>query len=268
MEGCAGNLETWVKQKVEFLKKELKGRPFFWSGEDPRHLAFARVLGAKTAASLAGQFKKKLFDTLVHLCKKGSVNLPYEQDRRSPIKYIYDTIDGWFLQELVRSWLQVAFSKKFKLVKVEAIGKDADFVFHFKKYTGKEISSFPDLRISYSSNDVLHYETYVEVQWSAGGRRSSYHIKENKVFTLCRQAQGVNKKGVFLWFFPHKGEGCLFALPCEEVRDKARRIPHHPPFGGKPVYEINEQFIKSGQFGYFLLEREPHSRLKELLGPR
>lgn len=261
------NLETCVERKVGRLKGELRGRPLFWSKEDPRHKVFTPVLGGETTSALARRFREILRLNLARLCRGEKVKLPFEQDRRNPVRYIYDTVDGWFLQELIRQWLEVVCRKESEHIKVETVGKDADFTFQFEKLTGKEISSSPDLKISYRLKGDQYYETYVEIQWSAGGRRSTYHIKENKVSTLCEQARGANKRGVFLWFFHHGGKGYIFVLPCEVVRNMAKRVPRHPPFGWKPVFEISEQFVQAYRFGYFSLKREPNPRLKELLRP-
>jgi len=266
-------MSTCVRSKKRELEQELlqnNGRRPFWSDKDYRRRVFVPVLGAQVVNNLATTFEKRLDENLDKLCKGQEVELPYEQDRRTSIRYLYDTVDGWYTQELVRKWLEIVYKNLGKPVQIKTVGKDANFRFRFSKTTGKEISSDPDLKIEYYLDSKVYFQTYVEVQWSASGRRFRYHMKQNKVNTLCKRKAGINKKnkkGVFLWFVPGQGVGYTFVVPCSFLLEKGRFIPRHKPFGGKPALEIEEKVIKEKGYGYFRLGRQVDPRFEKLLGP-
>ncbi len=198
------------------------------------------------------KYKEKFTQNIRQYLKYG-MKMPHEQDRRKEEIYIYDVVEGWFLEEIVARWIDCQLRRHFPEVKftVEFSGKDKGRQFVFVKERGDETSTDPDLTITLPQGRF-----YFELQTSRQGRRDIYDIKESKRNRLAK------KEGVLL-FALLPSEGTFFLIPSEHLPKLKVRVNN--AWGGKlTAYVTAEQIEKYGWGYYNFSEGFPPSLVEKL----
>ena len=144
----------------------------------------------------------------------------YSQENRTNAEYIYDTVDGWVVEELLVDLLKQHF-------KVNRSGLDSER----KIITGK-LSSIPDLTVQNGDLTVQ-----IEVQMS-NKQLDAYHVKTNKANRL-KKAKGK----LILVFFVRPLSKFFIVTP--QTFDKLEDPKPNPRIGNKMCYEIKKPNLLS-----------------------
>lgn len=227
----------------EVIRRISRRRELFWEKqsvwEEVLHPCFGdRKVAVEHVKNLASHYKKGLENNIQKYRTIG-MNMLYERDRRDEEIYIYDVVEGWFVEEIIASWLDCQLKRFFPdtPVVVKFSGKDKDREFVFSKKTGDEVSTAPDFEIILPGGKFV-----IELQTSRYGKRDLYDIKEPKRMRLTRTSG-------FLLFALLPKEPRFFLIPNEDL--SKLELHKNNAWGGKiTAYVTHEQIEKHG-WGYF-----------------
>ena len=154
-------------------------------------------------------------------------------DNRIPNEYLYDVVDGWLGEVLVRKWLDPRIKKLLPDVVIESAGADADRVIQYDD--PHKISTEPDLLVR--RGGIIQP---LEIQVSHL-ERNSYDMKDGKAGRACKE------DGIFLWVVLEEGRYFLFDpyWQLHETKEIANKA-----WNGKMVYRLPAaKTMRRGQTG-------------------
>ncbi len=187
----------------------------------------------------------------LQLNKAMPLKLPaYFKDIRNDDRYIYDIIEGWVAQKMIRCWLYyraIAIDNGATVVKN---GSDSDWVVVRDKAI--RITSKQDLLVTTSTG----IKTPVEVQTCRRSNQKKYHIKKYKAHSAIKNG------GIFV--FVNLQDDWYFIV--DPANDLTPDVPvvYNGAYGGKECYEFN--LYKIQELGMHKMSDLMPNKLKTLLG--
>jgi len=163
--------------------------------------------------------------------KKETIKLPrHFRDRRTDQEYIYDLVDGWVIEDIIcDAWLRPKLLDVNRNIHISIMGTNRDR--EIQKLDHKKITTMPDFL--FTNGEV---ETAVELQMARKELSGGYDMKVGKV------NRAIADNGLFLWVIIPNDE--FFIIDPKADMKNISPTPN-PLWGGKLVYHITQDFIKS-----------------------
>lgn len=196
------------------------------------------------------KYTKQFADELDLLKTKKLELSRYYKDIRTDGEYLYDLIDGWLIEDIIRdAWLYPRVKKINCEIEIIHTGSDKDRV--VQKSDPTKISTFPDFILKINAKK----ETRIEFQMARAERNSEgYDIKKTKFIRATKE------NNLFLWvIIPINKYFIVSPLDLKEIKPI-----RNDKWGGKLVYNISSAMVD--KIGIYEMGEDIPQQLYQIIG--
>lgn len=141
----------------------------------------------------------------------------YNSDKRSPIKYGQDLVASWVYEDFLISTLTDMG------LQIKKTGTDRNR----EILANTDISASSDCTVTY--NEISRKLELMSDYKCCWNKYKKIDFRDKKYIKMC------DEKAIFLGVAPLKHQYVILDF---SIKPKAKLIPHHYPYGNKPVYQI------------------------------